>query len=76
MGAGRVTTREAAPADWAAIWPFFHAIVAAQETFAYDPDLTERTHKIDYRALKRRTPPRQDTQVLGRSSSVVIHDRA
>ncbi|QEC50743.1 GNAT family N-acetyltransferase [Baekduia soli] len=31
--------REAIPADWAAIWPFFAAIVRAGETYAYDADL-------------------------------------
>lgn len=32
--------REAVPEDWEAIWPFFHEIVAAGETYAYDPDMT------------------------------------
>lgn len=32
--------RAARPDDWACIWPFFHRIVAAGETYAYDPDLT------------------------------------
>ncbi|MEV8455078.1 GNAT family N-acetyltransferase [Streptomyces sp. NPDC052095] len=31
--------REATPEDWSAIWPFFHEIVAAGETFTYPPDL-------------------------------------
>lgn len=31
--------RDATSADWAAIWPFLHAIVAAGETFSYDRDL-------------------------------------
>ncbi|ADI04009.1 putative acetyltransferase [Streptomyces bingchenggensis BCW-1] len=33
--------REAAPRDWPAIWPFFHEIVAAGETFTYPLDLGE-----------------------------------
>ncbi|MGH3716710.1 MAG: GNAT family N-acetyltransferase [Micromonosporaceae bacterium] len=33
--------REARAEDWPAIWPFFHQIVAAGETYAYDRDLTE-----------------------------------
>jgi L-amino acid N-acyltransferase YncA len=33
--------REASQEDWPAIWPFFHAIVAAGETFTYPPDLGE-----------------------------------
>jgi GNAT superfamily N-acetyltransferase len=32
--------RDAAPEDWPRIWPFFHEIVAAADTFAYPPDLT------------------------------------
>lgn len=35
------TIRDARPADWEAIWPFFHEIVAARETYAYDPDMDE-----------------------------------
>lgn len=31
--------RPAEPEDWAAIWPFFHEIVAAGETYSYDGDL-------------------------------------
>ncbi|MDH6706107.1 L-amino acid N-acyltransferase YncA [Kitasatospora sp. MAA19] len=31
--------REATPEDWPAIWPFFHAIVAAGETFTFPLDL-------------------------------------
>jgi L-amino acid N-acyltransferase YncA len=33
--------REARPADWQAIWPFFREIVREGETYAYDPDMTE-----------------------------------
>jgi L-amino acid N-acyltransferase YncA len=36
-----LTIREARPEDWAAIWPFFHEIVAAGETYAYDPAMSE-----------------------------------
>jgi L-amino acid N-acyltransferase YncA len=36
-----VTIRDARPEDWDAIWPFFRRIVAARETYAYDPDMTE-----------------------------------
>jgi L-amino acid N-acyltransferase YncA len=32
--------REATAADWPAIWPFFHQIITAGETYAYDPSLT------------------------------------
>jgi L-amino acid N-acyltransferase YncA len=33
--------REAAAEDWPDIWPFFHEIVAAGDTFTYPADLTE-----------------------------------
>ena len=38
-----VTIRDALSDDWDAIWPFFHEIVAAGKTYAYDPD-------VDYEA--------------------------
>ena len=34
--------REATSEDWPSIWPFFHEIVAAGDTFAYPTDLDER----------------------------------
>jgi GNAT superfamily N-acetyltransferase len=37
----RVMVRDARPEDWRAIWPFFHEIVAAGETYAYDRDMDE-----------------------------------
>ena len=36
-----VRIRDARPGDWEAIWPFFHQIVAAGETYAYDPAMSE-----------------------------------
>ncbi|WP_189038712.1 GNAT family N-acetyltransferase [Streptomyces daqingensis] len=33
--------REASTEDWPAIWPFFHKIVAAGETFTFPNDLSE-----------------------------------
>ena len=36
-----VLIRSAKDADWAAIWPFFHEIVSARETYTYEPGLTE-----------------------------------
>jgi len=35
-----VEIRPARPEDWTQIWPFFRAIVAAGETYAYPADLT------------------------------------
>ena len=37
--------RDATPADWPLIWPFVHQIVAAGDTFTYDPDLREAEAK-------------------------------
>ncbi|MEV4440191.1 GNAT family N-acetyltransferase [Streptomyces sp. NPDC049577] len=34
------TIRDATPGDWPAVWPFFHAITAAGETYTYPRDLT------------------------------------
>jgi GNAT superfamily N-acetyltransferase len=36
----RVLIRGATAADWPAIWPFFREIVAAGDTFSYDPDMS------------------------------------
>lgn len=36
-----LSIRDASADDWPAIWPFFSEIVTAQETYAYDPALTE-----------------------------------
>jgi GNAT superfamily N-acetyltransferase len=33
--------REATEQDWVQIWPFFRQIVAAGDTFGYDPDISE-----------------------------------
>jgi hypothetical protein len=33
--------RQAAADDWPRIWPFWHRIVAAGETYTWDPDTTE-----------------------------------
>lgn len=33
--------REAAAGDWPRIWPFWHRVVAAGETYAWDPGTTE-----------------------------------
>ncbi|SFY49543.1 hypothetical protein STEPF1_02782 [Streptomyces sp. F-1] len=33
--------RDAVPEDWPRIWPFWHRIVAAAETYAWDPGTDE-----------------------------------
>lgn len=53
-GTGRgFEIREATGADWPAIWPFFHTIVAAAETYCYDPAMDEQTG----RAIWMQQPP-------------------
>jgi ribosomal protein S18 acetylase RimI-like enzyme len=37
-----VIIRDANPDDWPAIWPFLHDIVAAGDTFSWDPATTEQ----------------------------------
>jgi GNAT superfamily N-acetyltransferase len=39
--ASHTAIRDATSDDWPQIWPFLHAIVAARETYAYDPAMTE-----------------------------------
>lgn len=39
--AARVLIRDANPADWPSIWPFFRSVVRAGETYAYPQDLDE-----------------------------------
>jgi L-amino acid N-acyltransferase YncA len=38
-----VLIRDAQPADWPRIWPFLHRIVAAGETYTWDPATPEET---------------------------------
>jgi ribosomal protein S18 acetylase RimI-like enzyme len=39
---GTMLIRDAAPDDWPAIWAFQRHIIAAGDTFAWDPDLSEQ----------------------------------
>jgi len=36
-----ILVRRAVDADWPAIWAIFHAVVAAGDTYAYAPDMSE-----------------------------------
>ncbi|MBD0839776.1 GNAT family N-acetyltransferase [Streptomyces sp. TRM68416] len=38
--------REAAAGDWPRIWPFWHRIVAAGETYTWDPDTSEEAARV------------------------------
>ena len=68
--------RDATEADWPAIWPFLHAIVAAGDTFSYDEDMDE----AQARALWLLDPPDrttvavEDGLVLGSANMYPNHD--
>jgi hypothetical protein len=38
-----VLIRDATADDWPQTWPFLRQIIAAGETYAYDPDMDEAT---------------------------------
>jgi L-amino acid N-acyltransferase YncA len=59
--------REATAEDWPAIWPFFHEIVAAGETYPYDQDMTEE----EGRAIWLQSPPARTVVALGVDGSVL-----
>ncbi|MFJ2274280.1 GNAT family N-acetyltransferase [Streptomyces sp. NPDC087866] len=59
--------REAAPEDWPAIWPFFHEIVAAGETFTYPLDLQEED-AADWWLLK---PPNRTVVAVADDGTVL-----
>ena len=68
MAAGRaLTIRKARPEDWQAIWPFFHEIVAAGETYAYDRDTTE----ADGRRMWMVGPPGRTVVATDREGAVL-----
>ncbi|MCX4445206.1 GNAT family N-acetyltransferase [Streptomyces sp. NPDC058369] len=59
--------REATPEDWPAIWPFFHEIVAAGETFTYPLDLQEED-AADWWLLK---PPNRTVVAVADDGTVL-----
>ena len=59
--------RDARPEDWEAIWPFFHEIVAAAETYAYDPGLSYEDGRRTWMA-----PPPARTTVATLDAGTVI----
>jgi GNAT superfamily N-acetyltransferase len=61
-----LTIREARPGDWEAIWPFFHRIVAAGETYAYDRELSE----AEGRRMWMIGPPGRTVVAIDRAGSV------
>lgn len=53
-----VRIRPAVEADWPALWPLWHAVVAAGDTYPYDPDTTHEAGKARWLA-----PPPHETWV-------------
>jgi GNAT superfamily N-acetyltransferase len=62
-----VVIRDAAPEDWDAIWPFFHEIVAAGETYAFDQEMDEEAG----RRLWLVSSPGRTVVALGPDGSVI-----
>ncbi|MEU9287972.1 GNAT family N-acetyltransferase [Streptomyces sp. NPDC048275] len=52
--------REAAADDWPRIWPFWHRIVAAGETYTWDPDTSEEAAHALWMAPGKRVYVAQD----------------
>ena len=58
--------REAAAADFAAIWPIFHEVVAAGDTYSYAPEISQEEARRQWLELPNRTYVAEDDgQVLG-----------
>ncbi len=62
-----VLIREATPDDWNAVWPFFHEIVAAGDTFSYAPDTDSGTG----RELWMLSPPSRTVVAVDDTGTVV-----
>ena len=57
--------RDYQDADWAAIWPFFQEIVAARETYTYDPAWTSDRARTVWTAGSHVVVAEEDGTVLG-----------
>ena len=58
--------RDATPEDWPAIWPFLHRIVAAGDTFSWDPAVTEaRARRLWFPRPGRTVVAVEDGRVVG-----------
>ncbi|MFJ9582597.1 GNAT family N-acetyltransferase [Streptomyces acidicola] len=53
--------REATAEDWPRIWPFWHRIVAAGETYTWDPDTSEEAARALWMAPAKRVYIAEDT---------------
>jgi GNAT superfamily N-acetyltransferase len=60
--------REATATDWPRIWPFLHLIVAAGDTFSYDPGTDEATA----RAMWMIAPPGRTTVAVAPDGAAVL----
>ncbi|QFR01751.1 GNAT family N-acetyltransferase [Streptomyces phaeolivaceus] len=52
--------REATAADWPGIWPFWHRVVAAGETYTWDPDTSEEAARALWMAPAKRVYVAED----------------
>ncbi|MBZ3905318.1 MULTISPECIES: GNAT family N-acetyltransferase [Streptomyces] len=52
--------REATAADWPGIWPFWHRVVAAGETYTWDPDTSEEAARTLWTAPPKRVYVAED----------------
>jgi GNAT superfamily N-acetyltransferase len=59
--------RTARAEDWHAIWPFFHQIVSAGETYAYDRDMDETEAERIWMV----SPPGQTVVAVGPDGAVI-----
>jgi L-amino acid N-acyltransferase YncA len=62
-----VIIRDATPEDWPAIWSFVSQIVAAADTFTYDPAMTE----ADAREMWLMDPPDRTVVAVGEDGTVL-----
>jgi L-amino acid N-acyltransferase YncA len=62
-----VQIRDATADDWPAIWPFFRQIMAAGETYAYDPEMTESAARQMWLV----SPPGAAVAAVARDGAVV-----
>ncbi|MEY9965118.1 L-amino acid N-acyltransferase YncA [Streptacidiphilus sp. MAP12-16] len=60
--------REAVAQDWDAVWPFFHQIVAAGETYTYPRDLDEERA----RSMWMLQPPSRTVVAVDEASGAVL----
>lgn len=61
-----LTISQAEESDWPLIWPIWHEIVAAGDTYAYDPDTTYEAAKAMWLA-----PPPSETWIAGKNGAVL-----